>query len=250
MRARRTLYVPPKLDALRAWCEQQDTAPSFAASLRLAVTQCVWRGEGVQRERSSGGMTSYSRCMPAPSRPARLAFVILQAGQRDALASRLHRRLGSVGLFSKLNWRGRGRRQARRNSPVCVKLPERAPRAGVNTMLSCSASMLIQTNACRLDLIPRTPYRETRTKKKRDRSTPVCIRGAPDAQPSTRTAPRQTVRSLRATAWLPGGAALTTGAFGSPITQPPTARHVNQDGLRGHREPRPAADAGGAGDVC
>ena len=25
-RARRTLYVPPKLDALRAWCEQQDAA--------------------------------------------------------------------------------------------------------------------------------------------------------------------------------------------------------------------------------
>ena len=27
----------------------------------LAVTQCVWRGDGVVRERSSGGMTSYSR---------------------------------------------------------------------------------------------------------------------------------------------------------------------------------------------
>ena len=33
-RARRTLYVPPKLDALRAWCEQQDAAPGAPATPR------------------------------------------------------------------------------------------------------------------------------------------------------------------------------------------------------------------------
>ena len=99
MRARRTLYVPPKLDALRAWCEQQDTAPSFAASLRLAVTQCVWRGEGVQRERSSGGMTSYSRCLLQRCRAplARLCYLSKQA-KEFALASRLHCRRRAVGL--------------------------------------------------------------------------------------------------------------------------------------------------------
>ena len=34
-RARRTLYVPPKLDALRAWCEQQDAAPGALENVTL-----------------------------------------------------------------------------------------------------------------------------------------------------------------------------------------------------------------------
>ena len=33
-RARRTLYIPPKLDGLRAWCEQQDAAPGAPATPR------------------------------------------------------------------------------------------------------------------------------------------------------------------------------------------------------------------------
>ena len=33
-RARRTLYIPPKLDALRTWCEQQDAAPGAPATPR------------------------------------------------------------------------------------------------------------------------------------------------------------------------------------------------------------------------
>ena len=72
---------------------------------------------------------------------------------------------------------------------------------------------------------------------------------APDAQPSTRTTPTHAFEGLRATARLPGGYT-TTGAFGSPIIQrPPDGSPINHDGLRRHREPRPAADAGGAGHL-
>ena len=53
----------------------------------------------------------------------RVAFYILQAGQRELLASRLHRRRGAVGLFLETQIARRRQWPGLRELAVVVKLP-------------------------------------------------------------------------------------------------------------------------------